>query len=199
MKRWCPFLGKLYKIPIGHFVRYSKMKHRLKYSSQLKNKQTNKFKQVFLFVFECVYIHFFFSVLKIYQKYFQKYQNMFIKIFWPSLAENIQNTATSVSTISELMWGWREKLKRFPCKTHPSHFGYNTLTSRSDQFLWCKYVCNLRPTNCFQFAIFLVSLHSLLPSLTRFVIKSWAVIFILVTASGVTLFLWKFYPSLLSF
>lgn len=32
-----------------------------------------------------------------YQKYFQEYQNIFIKNFW-SLAENLQTTAISVST-----------------------------------------------------------------------------------------------------
>lgn len=74
--------------------------------------------------------------------------------------------------------GWKGKLKGFTSKTHPSHFCYIYLSSSSDQFLSCKYLCNPRLSTCFQFAIFLVSLHLLLPGIIRFVAEAWAVIFI---------------------
>lgn len=137
-------------------------------------------------MFECAYVCFSFEILKIYLKCFQEHQNIYIKIFWWSLARNIKNTSIPFSTYAiksqRNIWihfvGWKGKLKGFTSKTHPSHFCYIYLSSSSDQFLSCKYLCNPRLSTCFQFAIFLVSLHLLLPGIIRFVAEAWAVIFI---------------------
>lgn len=137
-------------------------------------------------MFECAYVCFSFEILKIYLKCFQERQNIYIKIFWWSLARNIKNTSIPFSTYAiksqRNIWihfvGWKGKLKGFTSKTHPSHFCYIYLSSSSDQFLSCKYLCNPRLSTCFQFAIFLVSLHLLLPGIIRFVAEAWAVIFI---------------------